>query len=299
MLDNVVSVGQSEPCVFGYLDYRVYLTDWHAWRKGKQASFSGALFAKKAKLRAHTLLGMVIRGQRNLSQNTVAAFVRALGLSAKRAVYFEKLVFYTQAKHPDDREIYFQAMVRVASGSRQAAAGLKPLADYSRYLSSWTFIVVRELVQLADFRPDAEWIARKLKGRLTKREAQIAWDTVLELGLVCFDDMLQRYRTDKGALDVDPQKIDFVIRRYHKQVLEQTIRSVEDDTLADRELSSLIIPVSEASLEYVRRSLQEFRRETHLELSSQTKNGTAQYVIALNTQMLVMTTGGDKHADGE
>ena len=37
-----------------------------------------SIFAKKAGFNSHTLLGMVIRGQRNLSATSIRAFCRAL-----------------------------------------------------------------------------------------------------------------------------------------------------------------------------------------------------------------------------
>src|SRR4051812_43188688 len=65
------------PIVFDYKDYRVFLSDWFRFRKTLQPQYSGALFAKKAGLNSHTILGMVMRGERNLSASSIRAFCRA------------------------------------------------------------------------------------------------------------------------------------------------------------------------------------------------------------------------------
>src|ERR1700733_10894550 len=53
------------PSILEFQDYRKFLASWLECRKRMQSEYSGAMFAKKAGLASHTLLGMVIRGQRN------------------------------------------------------------------------------------------------------------------------------------------------------------------------------------------------------------------------------------------
>ena len=78
-----VSLAPVSPDVYAFQDFRAYLTAWFQWKKQVQPHYSGAIFAKKAGFNSHTLLGMVIRGQRNLSATSIRAFCRALGLKGK------------------------------------------------------------------------------------------------------------------------------------------------------------------------------------------------------------------------
>src|ERR1035437_8730833 len=86
------SLGSLKEGIFSYLNYREFLAHWFQAKKEVQQGYSGSLFAKKAGIGSPTLLGMIIRGDRNLSAETIRAFIRALGLKGKEAIYFEKLV---------------------------------------------------------------------------------------------------------------------------------------------------------------------------------------------------------------
>jgi len=101
-----VALAPLSPEVADFQDYRAYLTAWFQWKKQVQPHFSGAVFAKKAGFNSHTLLGMVIRGQRNLSSTSIRSFCRALGLQGREATHFEKLVLLNQARNADDQSHY-------------------------------------------------------------------------------------------------------------------------------------------------------------------------------------------------
>lgn len=116
---------EAGPDVYAYRDYRRFLTDWFAWKKSVQPHYSGALFAKKAGFNSHTLLGMVIRGQRNLSPTSIRAFCRALGFKAQEGTYFEKLVLFNQARNPQD-QAYYQAQLSAAAEDSKSADGQGP-----------------------------------------------------------------------------------------------------------------------------------------------------------------------------
>ena len=116
-----VALAPNPPEVYAFQDFRAYLTAWFQWKKQVQPQYSGAIFAKKAGFNSHTLLGMVIRGQRNLSATSIRAFCRALGLKAKEAIYFEKLVLLNQARNSDDQAYYFEQLQQVTRASHEMA----------------------------------------------------------------------------------------------------------------------------------------------------------------------------------
>jgi hypothetical protein len=91
------------PSAFDYQDYRLFLSDWVKRKKKGLAGFSGRSFAQRAGIASGTLLGMVIRGQRNLSASTTRGFIKALGLSGPEARYFEMLVLHNQSR----RNLFF------------------------------------------------------------------------------------------------------------------------------------------------------------------------------------------------
>jgi uncharacterized protein (TIGR02147 family) len=281
MNTNLNEVGV--PDLYSALNYREYLAQWFAARKKLQSGYSGALFAKKARISSHTLLGMVIRGERNLSTETIRGFIRALGLRSKEALYFEKLVLFNQSKDSEDRAYYFEQLHALSqSNGRELITKIK---NHAAYLSHWYIVAIRELVALEGFQADGEWISRKLKKKITKKQAEEAWALLLELGLV--KETASGYEVVDPLMDIDPGMVDFAIRNYHKEYLDRAKDAVDGEPLEDRELSSLTMAISEEDLPLLREKIKEFRKKLNTEFPM----GTAakKKVVAVNLQALVLT----------
>ena len=281
---------EQEPSVLNYLDYREFLQTWFRWKKTQNSRYSGALFAKKAGLNSHTLLGMVIRGQRNLGYTALHGFIKALELRGKRAKYFERLVYYNQAKSSDEKEHHFSEIVSL--NRNNANNELKTLSNFSIYLSSWYLVAIRELVCLGDFKPDPQWMSDRLKSQITKKQAETAWQVITELELVKWNESNSRYEICDDALDLEPGKIDFVVRNFHKQFLERTKKSVEEESMEERELSSLTIAVSDEELELIKEKICDLRKDLNLEITN--KKSLKKHVVAFNTQLLILTDTNNK-----
>jgi len=279
------SVESQCPDIFEFLDYREFLQKWFLWKKRVNPKYSGALFARKAGLNAHTFFGMVVRGQRNLTYSSLHAFIKALGLKGRRGKYFEKLVYYNQAKSPEEKELYFNELVQISR--RGENSELKSLTNYNSYLSSWHIVAMRELINFADFKPDPQWIVAKFKGELTKRQVEHSWQTLVDLDLIHFDQNLKRYVNTEKAIEIDPRVSDFSLINYHRQMLKKAQVSLEKDKKSDREMSSLTIAVSHSQMEELKKRINQFRKEINQQLSG--GEDEPELVIAINSQLLVLT----------
>jgi uncharacterized protein (TIGR02147 family) len=279
-----LAAASEAPSIFNYQNYRLFLTDWMKWKKSVQPSYSGAVFAKQAGVSAHTLLGMVCRGERGLGYETIRGFAKATCLRAREALYFEKLVLFNQAKTSEDKAHYFEQVCAAASGSGRDI--LTQIKDRSAYLSHWYVVAIRELVALPDFSADPEWIARKLKRKISRKQAEEAWEILMKGGLV-------EARSDGGyvivspKLDFDPGTVDFVIRGFHKEYLERAREAIDHEPLPERDLSSFTLSIGEADLEALRARIKEFRLSLNQEFPRNRFDRTR--VVAVNTQMLVLT----------
>ena len=283
------SLGSLNEGIFSYLNYREYLAHWFQAKKTVQQGYSGAMFAKKAGIGSHTLLGMIIRGDRNLSAETIRAFIRALGLKGKESVYFEKLVLFNQSKNSDDRAFYFEQLSSV-NGSNGSSPLITQIKNHASYLSHWYVVAIKHLVELPEFKADANWIVAKLKNKITVKQAEAAWNIILELGMVkkVSDGERITYHTDAKSIDIDPSLVDFAIRNFHKEYLERTKEAIDGESLDERELSSLTLTVSEDQLPRFREKIKEFRKEMNLEFRHSQEQKTT--LVAVNIQSLVLTS---------
>jgi len=288
---NPISGERSPLCspeIFSYRDYRRYLKDWISWKRQVQPGFSGSVFSKKAGLHSHSLLGMVIRKERNLSYSSIRKFSKALTLEPKEKMYFEKLVLFNQSKNSDEKTEYFEQLVSLSE--KKGSSILTELKDYTRYLAHWYLAAIRELTFLPDFKPEPEWLSQKLKKKITKKQAQEAWELLLELKIVKWDEEKNRYTSTHLSIDIDPGVIDFAIRNFHKSYLDRIESAIDSEAKEDRELSSLTIAVSTESLSEIRQSMKNYRKE----LIQKYSNKSSEHVVALNVQLLVLTETKNK-----
>ncbi|MEK6705272.1 MAG: TIGR02147 family protein [Bdellovibrionota bacterium] len=279
------------PELFCFQDYRKFLKEWFEYKKRVQPGYSGALFARQAGLSSHTLLGMVIRGERNLGYETIRSFIKALNLKAREKIYFEKLVLFNQAKSSEDRADYFEQLVTLAQGEGRGL--LTQIQDYAKYLSHWYTAAVHELVNLDDFKADPDWIVRKLKRKITAKEATDAWALLLQLGMVKLNPVTGRFEVTNKAMDFDPGTVSFAIRNFHKEFLDRAKDAIDHESLEERELSSLTIALSEKELGELRQKVKEFRKAINLAFSTGAANEAVtpekKHVVSVNTQVLLLT----------
>jgi uncharacterized protein (TIGR02147 family) len=291
--------------VFDFRDYRAFLKEWLSWKRQQNPHYTGAMFARLAGLKAHTILGMVIRGERNLGYEAIRGFSRAVNISGSEALYFEKLVLFNQAKTGNDRRQYFTELLAASrpdasgkSGSAKAFELLSQINDHASYLSHWYVVAIREMIELADFREDPEWIAARLKNRVGAKQVKQAIELLLKIGLIARERVGEAEREGSRlvirhpVIDIDPGGVDFAIQSYHKQFLDLGKEAIDHDPKEDRDtrdFSSLTLSVSDADLERLRKRLQELRKQLNLEFAS-SKEGPVTRTVAVNFQTLLLTS---------
>jgi uncharacterized protein (TIGR02147 family) len=272
------------PDVYAFQDFRAYLTAWFQWKKQVQPHYSGAIFAKKAGFNSHTLLGMVIRGQRNLSATSIRAFCRALGLKGKEATYFEKLVLFNQARNSDDQAYYFEQLLLVSKNKGKA-----PIVwthNCSAYLSHWYVVAIREMVAVKGFNPDPEWIVAKLKKRITRKQAEEAWNLLQALGMVsCAAD--GRWQIVNPLVEIDTIAIPGTLRNFNQEYLDLAKGAVAESPSASHEVTTLTLAIASQDLRKLMDRIYEFRQQINAEFSVTDRE--ADQIVAVNTAVIALS----------
>ncbi len=274
------------PDIFQYQDYREFLRDWFKVKKKQESSYSGAIFAKHGGFNSHTLLKMVIDKKRNLTYNSLLFFSKALGLKVKQRQYFEKLVLFNQAKSSEVKADFLHELCLLSKQSKYTV--LDKIKNYQRYCSHWYMIAIHEMTALEDFKDNPEWMAKKLKNKITKKEAQKAWQTLLDLGFVvkkegCFESV-------DPVIDFSTGGADFVIQNFHKQYLKRTFSSIDKEGPEERELSSLTLAVTTEDRERIQKMVKEFRKYINLIYTKSREKQKPRHLLAINMQILNLTT---------
>jgi uncharacterized protein (TIGR02147 family) len=271
-----------ETQVFQYLDYRHFLNDFYQAKKQENPSFSHRVFAKKAGFVSPSLLLLVMQGKRNITQKSLPGFCKALDLNVRERKYFETMVLFNQSSNPEAKKHYYEQLVPIYK--KEHGQHLK--ANQYDYLSNWYGPVIREMIELPDFREDPKWISRKLKNLVSPTDVKKMLDLLIELNLV--------ERNDLGTLNIidtnitTPDEVfDVASFQFHQQMLSLAKRSLVEDQGHKREISGITAALSENQFEKIKQYIQEFQNKLMFELEQPDEN--QKHVYQFNCQLFPIT----------
>ncbi len=229
------------PSPYAYLDHRAFLRDWFAAKKEANPRYSHRLFASKAGVSV-SLFSHVVQGERNLSAASTEGFVKAMGLRAGAARFFQLLVAFDAAEDADARnEVWGQ--IRTTRRFREAR-GIEGMAV--EYLSSWVCPAIRELAAHPRFEADPAWIAARLRPTIPPAEAAKALDVLLRLGLLVEED--GRLRPAEASVATPPELASLAVRNYHHGMIARGAESIERFPGSERHLLAVTVGVPRSLL---------------------------------------------------
>lgn len=240
--------------IFSYLDYRKFLRDVTRNLKA-QKKFNVRAFAKKAALRSPGYLKMVIDGRRQLSTKTVTKFCRALDLTGREKIYFEKLVTYNQTHNPDLKQSTFDDLMALQPRS----SGFILSKKQNRYFSRPYYVCVREMVALKNFREDPHWIAKRCFPKIRPSQAGEAIATLLDLGLLKRDEAGRLMQTENFVATQDHDTEAVEAYHFHEAMLNKARHALGVLPQKERNYYSLTMPLTKKLYEEIIHDFYAFR----------------------------------------
>jgi hypothetical protein len=105
MLEGIAT--KSAPVLGEYADFRLYLRAVYDHRRQTEGTglrpYSYSTFSAAADIKSPNYLKLIIEGRRNLSEDMMGRFARALRLSREETLEFKALVRYGQSMDPSER----------------------------------------------------------------------------------------------------------------------------------------------------------------------------------------------------
>jgi uncharacterized protein (TIGR02147 family) len=162
--------------------------------------------------------------------------------------------------------------------------------DTFAVISEWYHYAILELTYLADFKPDAAWVSRRLG--ITKSEARIAVERLFTLGLLekSKDGKWKDTSADGELSHLHPSLSTDAARQYQIQLLKLSQASVERDDLKVRNHTSATFCFDPEDLPRAIEALTEFRRKFAREFQPQrAKQKAAKEVYQLQISFFPLT----------
>jgi uncharacterized protein (TIGR02147 family) len=263
--------------IFEYDNYREFLRDTLEARKRSNPGFSIRNFARRSGFKAHSYVVRILQGKKDLSSDGIARVAHALKLNREEAAFFGSLVKLNQAKTSSDRQIFALEIL-----SQRSYRKLHPLGESQyNYLSTWYYVVIRELVDLPEFEENYEWIARQVLPPITASQAKRAMDELIQVGL------LERRPDGRLAqvtslLSTPNEVTSSAVVQYHRSMLKLASEAIDRVARENRDITAQTIGISKQTARKIKEMLQDFRKQT-MELVSQEQG--AEVIYQLNFQL--------------
>lgn len=227
------------PNVAQYKCYRKFLDHYYLYRKSQRAGFSFRRFAQMCGLHSPNYLQLVIKGQRNLSNEMAVSVAKAMRehLSAEERQYFVGLVRKTNATTNEELD-RAERDLRVAT--KNLVAKYIPAAE-AEVLGKWYHTLIREMLFLPDFEPSGEWISKRLRSLITSEQAEESLALLRKTGFVTEKD--GKLLPAEAVLTTGHEVRSTLIRRMHAETLKTWARFIEDLDSNEREMGLLHIPI--------------------------------------------------------
>ena len=271
------------PIIYEYVDYRSYLSDSLAFIQSKNSKYSATAFVRQAGFGENSrgYFNLIMSGKRNLSSSTILGFAKTLKLNEKETFHFENLVHYNQATTEKEKTLYFDRINKSMRGKTSRAFEL--LRSQYNYFSNWYLVAIRELISTDNFREDYDFISKRLKNKVNKKEIIEAINDLINLGLLA--------RDEKGVLIQSEEFINFtdtsmnytVVNNLHSQMLDRAKESLNEDAYENRSASCVVLATDRENFLKIRDEIRAFRE--HMLNKYGTNNNKVDCVLNLGIQL--------------
>lgn len=256
-----------------YSDYRTYLKDFYTDKKEHCSYFSNRYFCKKAGIKSPSLLKEVIEGKRNLTEKTIPAFVKGLGLNENDAKFFTLLVRFNQNKNPLEKQ---QTLEQMRGLTRVITQEVIPVDHYA-YYSKWYNPVIRELACILDWNENYTLLAKSVNPPIKKTEAKESIALLIKLGLL-IRSKTGIYTQSHPAITTGREVTALGVRSLNRHLSCMGTEAIDRFPPNERDISSLTIGISKRSYSIIKQEIQEFKNRI-IRIVDDDKNSDGVYNI--------------------
>lgn len=279
------------PVLGNYLDYRKYLADYYQYRRDLSAKdirpYNYAVFSAGANIKSPNYLKMIIDGRRNLSDDMIGKFGKALGLNKEQTEEFRLLVNFTQATDPAIRNIALKDLneFRVNSKLKSGEIDQKTWDKVPNWIAWILYSMIDQ--QGVDFNPQA--LRQLLRGKASPDEITAAMNTLIAAGEVKKDEATGMLEKSRNLIE-SPEEIPVaLVRKLQTQLMYLGLESLFQDGPTEREFGSLTLSLTKNEFEDLKFQLRKFRKETQKNNSVKRMNSKGERVYQLNLQLFPVT----------
>lgn len=279
------------PALSDYMNYRQFLGAFYQYKrkasKGSLRAYTYAVFSAAANIKSPNYLKMIIEGKRNLSDEMIGKFGKALGFMKEQSEEFRLLVQFTQATDPAERNMYLKKL------SEHRVAGKLKSGEIDRKtwekVPNWVAWIVYAMVDQEGVVYDTNTLKHLLRGKASDDEIENAVATLITNGDVRRDEVTGELKKAR-SLTESPEDIPVaLVRKLQSQLMYLGLESLYQDQPTEREFGTLTMSLTKAEFEEIKFKLRQMRKSLHKDNSIARMKDKGERVYQLNIQLFPVT----------
>jgi len=279
------------PILRNYLDYRSYLADWYAFKrestKRDLRPYSYGVFSAAADIKSPNYLKMIIEGKRNLSEDMITKFSKALGLPKDAANEFRALVLFGQCTEPAERNFFLKELADIRMQQQVRAGEIDEQAlDKMPDWIGWILYAALDQ-EGVDFKP--EKLKELFRGKAHEAEIQEALKSLLRSGEIQQDEISGKLMKSPHSHETREEIPAALVRKLQSHLMYLGLESLFQDSPSEREFGSLTLSLTKAEFEELRFKLRQIRKQTHKDQAIKRMTSKGERVYQLNLQLFPVT----------
>jgi uncharacterized protein (TIGR02147 family) len=279
------------PVISHYMDFRKYLQDYYLYRreltKNDLRPYNYAVFSASADIKSPNYLKMIIEGKRNLSEDMVGKFAKAMGFNKDQATEFRVLVNFGQATDPADRNFHLKELtgLRVENQLKSGEIDRKAWEK----VPNWIAWILYAMIDQRGVAFQVEELRGLLRGKASANEIQEALQNLISAGQVIRDEETGALKKAHSLID-SPEDIPVsLVRKLQAQLMYLGLESLYQDSAAEREFGSLTLALTKEEFEQIKFQLRKMRKELNKDNSIKRMSSPGERVYQLNLQLFPVT----------
>jgi len=277
-----IDVAKQEVKPSSFLDYRLYLKALYEHCKNATTNYSYHKFAEDLGFNATTVMHQVASGYRPLSLKAAINIAKTLELPSSESKYLQSLVEFCNAKLSSKRDEHFQKLQAL----KQLTLPDELDKDLLSYFANWYNPVIWELIAATDFKPDVNWIAKKIVPNLKPAVVEASLELLLRLDLIAYDAELKTYRQTRNRVTTGHRIKGMALVSYHSSMIDHAKTALTAISGKRRDVSAVTVNVTQETADKLRAMIHAFQLQL---LDEAERAGPGDEIYQVNIQLFPFT----------
>lgn len=244
------------PDIFHYIDFKKYLEDYYLKRKQLDRGFTHTYICHRlGQKNAKSYFNNVVKGRATITPTFVDRFISLLELKPDESKFFRALVNYNQTTSPNEKEFFFDQIVRLNKTPHQVID-----TNAYAYFKDWRHSAIRALLDVVDFKDDYKSLTTRLMPRISLKEARSSISLLKHNGLIEQNARGFWKPTEKVIVTGEFIK-DAMVKQFQMKYIDLAKNALADDSIKQNRNVTMTVSLSEKAYQRISERIKQFKLE--------------------------------------